>query len=95
MGGEKQPPLPTDDEEARFDDEGSAVGHPEPAETEPANVGDQHRQALLDSSANYVEAKMAFEKVILAAQRAGMTDEAIARVTGLSVPMIRAVLRTT
>jgi hypothetical protein len=35
---------------------------------------DQHRQALLDSSANYVEAKMAFEKTILAAQRAGMTD---------------------
>jgi hypothetical protein len=36
---------------------------------------------------------MEFEKTILAAQRAGMTDELIARVTGLSVPMIRAVLR--
>jgi hypothetical protein len=56
-------------------------------------VTEQHRQALLDSSASYVEAKMEFEKAILAAQRAGMTDEVIARVTGLSVPMIRAVLR--
>jgi len=36
---------------------------------------------------------MAFEKTILAAQRAGMTDEVIARITGLSVSMIRAVLR--
>jgi hypothetical protein len=35
MREEKQPPLPADDEEARFDDEGSAVGTPEPAETEP------------------------------------------------------------
>jgi hypothetical protein len=58
-------------------------------------VTDQHRSALLDSSANYVEAKMAFEKTILAAQRAGMTDEEIARVTGLNVSMIRAVLRAT
>ena len=30
-----KPPLPADEEEARFDDEGSAVGHPEPPETEP------------------------------------------------------------
>jgi hypothetical protein len=30
----KQPPLPADDEEARFDDEGSAVGRPEPIEDE-------------------------------------------------------------
>jgi hypothetical protein len=57
-------------------------------------VTDQHRQALLDSSANYVVAKMEFEKAILAAQRAGTTDDEIARVTGLSVSMIRAVLRT-
>jgi hypothetical protein len=41
-------------------------------------VTDHHRQALIDSSAGYVEARMAFEKVILAAQRAGMTDEEIA-----------------
>jgi hypothetical protein len=30
----KQPPLPADDEEARFDDEGSAVGSPEPVADE-------------------------------------------------------------
>jgi hypothetical protein len=54
----------------------------------------QHRQALLDSSASYLTAKQAFEKAILAAHRAGMDDEVIARVTVLSVPMIRAVLRT-
>ena len=35
MTEKPKPPLPADDEEARFDDEGSAVGHPEPAETEP------------------------------------------------------------
>jgi hypothetical protein len=35
MTEKPQPPLPADDEEARFDDEGSAVGSPEPAETEP------------------------------------------------------------
>lgn len=34
MTEKKQPPLPADDDEARFDDEGSAVGSPEPAETE-------------------------------------------------------------
>jgi hypothetical protein len=34
MSDKPQPPLPADDDEARFDDEGSAVGHPEPAETE-------------------------------------------------------------
>ena len=28
------PPLPADDDEARFDDEGSAIDHPQPAETE-------------------------------------------------------------
>jgi hypothetical protein len=32
-----QPPPPADDEEARFDDEGSAIGHPEPNESEPTN----------------------------------------------------------
>jgi hypothetical protein len=55
---------------------------------------DQHRQALLDSCANYVEAKVAFRNAILAAQRAGIDDEEIARITGLHVPMIAAVLRT-
>jgi hypothetical protein len=33
MSEKPQPPLPVDDDEARFDDEGSAIGHPEPAET--------------------------------------------------------------
>jgi hypothetical protein len=57
-------------------------------------VTDRHRQALLDSSANYVTSKLAFTNAILAAQRAGIDDEEIVRVTGLSVSMIRAVLRT-
>jgi hypothetical protein len=35
MTVEKQPPLPADDEEARFDDEGSAVGSPKPVEDDP------------------------------------------------------------
>jgi hypothetical protein len=56
-------------------------------------VSDQHRQALRESSASYVTAKQAFEKAIPAAHRAGMDDEVIARTTGLSVSMIRAVLR--
>jgi hypothetical protein len=34
MSEKPQPPLPADDDEARFDDEGSAIGHPEPDETE-------------------------------------------------------------
>jgi hypothetical protein len=59
--------------------------------TEPP---DQHRQALLDSSASYVEAKVAFADAIVSVQRAGMDVDVIARVTGLSVTSIRAVLRT-
>jgi hypothetical protein len=54
---------------------------------------DQHRQALLDSSADYVEAKIAFTNAILAAQRAASTMKRSHGVTGLSVSMIRAVLR--
>ncbi len=57
-------------------------------------VTDQHRQALLDSSASYVEAKVAFRHAILAAQRSAMDDAEIARVTELPEPMIAAVLRT-
>jgi hypothetical protein len=58
-------------------------------------VTDQHRQHLLDSSASYVDGKLAFADAILAAQRsAGMDEDEIARVTGLSVAAIRAVLRT-
>jgi hypothetical protein len=34
MTEKPHPPLPADDDEARFDDEGSAIGHPEPDETE-------------------------------------------------------------
>ena len=35
MTEKPQPPSPADDDEARFDDEGSAIDHPEPSETEP------------------------------------------------------------
>jgi hypothetical protein len=31
----EKPPPPANDDEARMDDEGSAVDHPEPAESEP------------------------------------------------------------
>ena len=55
---------------------------------------DQHRDALLSSSATYVTARLAFADAIVVARRAGMDDEEIAHVTGLTVPMIRAVLRT-
>jgi len=33
MSETPQPAPPADDDEARFDDEGSAVGHPEPDES--------------------------------------------------------------
>jgi hypothetical protein len=55
---------------------------------------DQHRQALLSSSATYATAKLAFADAIVVARRAGADDEEIAHVTGLTVPMIHAVLRT-
>jgi hypothetical protein len=55
---------------------------------------DQHRDALLSSSLEYTTAKPAFANAIVLAQRAGERDEEIARVTGYTVPMIRAVLRT-
>ena len=59
-------------------------------------MDDQHRQALLRSSAAYATAKLSFANAIaiMIAQRAGETDEEIAHVTGYTVPMIRAVLRT-
>ena len=42
MSEKPQPPLPADDSEARFDDEGSAIGHPEPDETElPKQNGEE------------------------------------------------------
>jgi hypothetical protein len=55
---------------------------------------DQHRQALLASSADYATAKLAFADAIVVARRAGVDNEEIAHVTGMTVPMIRAVLRT-
>jgi hypothetical protein len=55
---------------------------------------DQHRQELLRSSAAYATARLSFAIVIVIAQRAGETDEGIARVCGYTVPMIRAVLRS-
>ena len=58
-------------------------------------MDDQHRQELLRSSAAYAKARLAFANAIVIAQRAGETDEEIAHVTGYTVPMIRAVLRST
>jgi hypothetical protein len=55
-------------------------------------VNDQHRE-LLRSSAAYATARLAFANAIVIAQRAGQTEE-IAHVTGYTVPMTRAVLRT-
>jgi predicted transcriptional regulator len=59
-------------------------------------MNDQHHQELLKSSAAYATAKLSFANaiVIVIAQRAGETDEEIAHVTGHTVPMIRAVLRS-
>ena len=58
-------------------------------------MNDQHRQELLRSSAAYATAKLSFANAIVIAQRAGgESDEEIAHVTGYTVPMIRAVLRT-
>jgi hypothetical protein len=59
-----------------------------------AMMTDQHRQALLDSSATYVEAKVAFADVIVEAERAGVARAEVARMTGLSERAIAAVLRT-
>jgi len=52
--------------------------------------------ATARSSAAYATARLAFANaiVIVIAQRAGETDEEIAHVTGYTVPMIRAVLRS-
>ena len=59
-------------------------------------MNDQHRQELLKSSAAYATAKLSFANAnaIVIAQRAGETDEEIARATGYTVPMICAVLRS-
>jgi hypothetical protein len=57
-------------------------------------VTDDHRQALLELSVPYAEARMAFADAIAAAKRAGIAEDEIARVVGLSVPMLRAALRS-
>jgi hypothetical protein len=51
-------------------------------------------QELLRSSAAYATARLSFANAIVIAQRAGETDEETAHVTGYTVPMIRAVLRS-
>ncbi|MFL6050841.1 MAG: hypothetical protein ACJ738_13810 [Gaiellales bacterium] len=49
MSEKPQPPLPADDGEARFDDEGSAIGHPEPDETGlPKQKDEEKKQAKRD-----------------------------------------------
>ena len=57
-------------------------------------MNEQHRDALLKSSAAYATARLAFANAIVIAQSAGADETEIAHVTGLSVPGIRAVLRT-
>jgi hypothetical protein len=57
-------------------------------------MDDQHRQELLRASAAYATARLTFANAIVIAQRAGETDEEIVHVTGYTVPMIRAVLRS-
>jgi|1186.fasta_scaffold00146_7 hypothetical protein len=56
-------------------------------------MDDQHRQELLRSRA-HATAKLVFANAIVIAQRAVETDEEIAHLTGYTVPMIRAVLRS-
>ena len=48
-------------------------------------MDDQYRQELLRSSAANATAKLAFANAIVIAQRAGETDEEIARVTRVTV----------
>jgi hypothetical protein len=51
MSEKKRPPLPSDDDEARFDDEAAAIGHPEPLETTDSGSG----RAALQLPAKRVE----------------------------------------
>jgi hypothetical protein len=59
----------------------------------PGRCGRSTARELLRSSAA-AAARVAYANAIVIAQRAGETDEEIARVTGYTVPMIRAVLRS-
>ena len=47
-----------------------------------------------EPSRPYATARLAFANAIVIAQRAGETDEEIAHVTGYTVPMVSAVLRS-
>jgi len=55
-------------------------------------MNDQHRQALLRSSAAYATARLSFENAIVLARRDRRGDRAHA--TSYTVPMIRAMLRS-
>jgi hypothetical protein len=57
-------------------------------------VTGRHRDALLSSSLEYTTAKLSFANAIVVAQRAGIDDAEIARLTGVPVAEVRAVLRT-
>ena len=46
---------------------------------------DQHRQALLSSSADYSKARLAFANDIVVARRAGLDDQEIAH--GIAIPV--------
>jgi hypothetical protein len=52
-------------------------------------MADEYRQALLATSTDYIRAKRAFTTAIRDARNAGMDDEEIAHVTGLTVDQIR------
>jgi alkylhydroperoxidase family enzyme len=50
---------------------------------------DQHQQALLESSTAYVRAKRAFTAAVRDARNAGIDDEEISRITGLTRDQVR------
>lgn len=54
-------------------------------------MADKISAPLLSAAFEYVQGKRTFETTITAARHAGWSDEDIARVTGLTVPMIQAV----
>ena len=57
-------------------------------------MNEEQRQELPKSSAEYATARLSFANAIVIAQRAGKTDEEIAHVTRYTVPMSRAVVRS-
>jgi hypothetical protein len=52
---------------------------------------DKIRAELLNASFQYIQGKRSFEGAITAARSTGLSDEDIAHITGLTVPMIRTV----